>query len=75
MKNCRAKITDKMLKQCNHFSDLTNMRDVDRTVDDNKILSKYNQWINIIDEQCKKEKDETSFFSSVFDDAEQYCLS
>lgn len=74
IKNCRAKITDKMLKQCNHYSDLTNMRDVDRTVDDNKILSKYNQWVNIIDEKCKSKQNEDKFFEDVFKDSSKYCL-
>ena len=75
IKNCKAKVQDKLMTMCPHYKDMVNKRDIDRSLEEKKILNKYQKWINIIDEQCKKEQDETSFFNQVFDDAEQYCLS
>ena len=75
IKNCKAKVQDKLMTMCPHYKDMVNKRDIDRSLEEKKILNKYQKWISIIDEQCKTQKDEKSFFDSVFLDAEQYCLS
>ena len=74
IKNCRPKITDRLMKQCPHYGETVSKRDVDRTVEENKMLSKYNRWIDEISKQCGSHQDEEQFFQKVFEDTSKYCL-
>lgn len=74
VKNCRAKVTDRLMKECPHYGEIVNKRDVDRTIEDNKILRKYNQWITEINKQCSKQQNEDEFFQQIFEDTAKYCL-
>lgn len=74
VKNCRAKITDHLMKQCPHYGEIVSMRDVDRTVEDNKILRKYEEWIKVINTDCATVQDEDAFFQKIFEDNSKYCL-
>ena len=74
VKNCRAKITDKLMSQCSHYGEVVSKREVDRTVQENKLLGKYNSWIDVINTQCRGQHDEDAFFKKVFEDSSKYCL-
>lgn len=74
IKNCRPKITDRLMKQCPHYGEVVAKRDVDRTVDENKMLRKYNQWITQINNQCATQNNEADFFQKIFTDSSKYCL-
>ena len=62
------------MKECPHYGEIVNKRDVDRTIEDNKILRKYNQWITEINKQCSKQQNEDEFFQQIFEDTAKYCL-
>ncbi len=74
IKNCQAKIQDRLMKECSHYAEIANKRDVDRTSEDHKILRKYNQWVGIINKECASQIDEDKFFQKIFEDNSQYCL-
>ena len=74
IKNCRAKITDRLMKQCPHYEEVVSKREVDRTVNEAKLLRKYNNWINEINKECRNQNDEEAYFQKVFEDTTKYCL-
>ena len=74
IKNCRPKITDRLMKQCPHFGEVVAKSEVDRTLKETKLLSKYNKWIDEINKQCTKQNDEDKFFQKVFEDTTKFCL-
>ena len=74
IKNCRAKITDQLMNLCPHYGEIVSKRGVDRTIDENKVLERYNRWTEIINQQCKSKSDEDEFFQEVFKDNSKYCL-
>ena len=49
------------MTMCPHYKDMVNKRDIDRSLEEKKILDKYQKWINIIDQECKGQEDEDGF--------------
>ena len=74
IKNCRPKITDRLMKQCPHYGEVVAKREIDRTLDEVNMLAKYNDWIDIINSQCHTQQDEDRFFQKIFEDTSKYCL-
>lgn len=74
IRNCRTKLQEKLLEQCSNYKDIVRKRDVDRSIEEQNMLRKYNQWLNAIEQQCHNEANEEDFFENVFQDSEQYCL-
>jgi len=74
IKNCRAKVTNKLMDLCPHYGEIVSKRDVDRTVEEHSLLRKYEAWIQVINGQCPGEQDEEGFFQKIFEDNSKYCL-
>ena len=78
IRNCRTKIQEKLLDHCPNYKDIVNKRDVDRSVEEQNMLRKYDAWMKIIEDQCndgnRLSTDEDEFFNLVFQDNERYCL-
>ena len=79
IRNCRTKLQEKLLDHCPNYKDVVNKRDVDRSITEQNMLRKYNQWLNVIEGQCNDpdnalSSNEDEFFDEVFKDTERYCL-
>jgi hypothetical protein len=76
IRNCRVKAQERLMNKCSNYRDIVNKRDIDRDVEEQKLLRKYKQWLDIIDENCNNEDiaDEENYFNELFNDSEKYCL-
>lgn len=77
VRNCRAKIQEKLTEKCPHYKEVISKREVDRSTEENKMLNKYTEWINIINEQCgglQSDVDEDKYFTKIFKNSEKYCF-
>ena len=76
VRNCRSKIQDNLMENCPHYKEVVSKREVDRTMEENKMIDKYTEWINIINTQCndiESDVKEDQFFQTVFKDSQKYC--
>ena len=77
VRNCRSKIQEKLTEKCPHYKEVISKREVDRTSEENKMLNKYTEWINIINKNCSNitsDVDEDNYFTKIFEDSEKYCF-
>jgi len=77
IENCTSKIQDRLMTQCPHYAGVVNKRDYERTQEESQILDRYKKWISIISKDCQGKNDikEESYFDSVFDRADEFCLN
>ena len=64
------------MENCPHYKEVVSKREVDRSVEENKMIDKYTEWINIINTQCNDNTSdvaEDKFFETVFKDSQKYC--
>ena len=61
---------------CYNYKDIISKRDVDRNIEEHKILQKYKAWLDIIEDDCKGKTNinEDEYFDKIFQDSEKYCL-
>ncbi len=74
--NCKSKIQNKLLENCDHYSEVLNKREYERTEEEIKILSLYEQWIDEINKLCSGDKligNEDEFFDDIFSNSKNYC--
>ena len=74
IRNCRPKITDRLMKQCPNYGEMVSKREIDRTIEEINMLSKYNKWIDEVNKRCHRQQDEDAFFQKTFEDTSKYCL-
>ncbi len=74
IKNCKAKIIDQLMILCPHYAEIVSKRAVDRTIEENTILERYNRWVTIIENKCGNSLNEDEFFQDIFKDNSKYCL-
>lgn len=77
IENCKIKILNNLRKTCPNYDEIVSKRVHDRTPEEENNLRIYNQWVNIIDKDCKgghSKDDEEDYFNKIFSDSSKYCL-
>ena len=77
IENCTSKIQDRLMTQCPHYASIVNKRDYERNQEEAQILDRYTKWIGIMSRDCQSKNSiqEDTYFTQVFNDADNYCLN